>query len=86
MAEAKKQDAPRENFFKRTATRFTKWVREMRSELKKVVWPTRTQVVQNTVVVLACVLVVGVIIWIFDALGYLVIDKALIGNLSQLGS
>ncbi|MDD6023252.1 MAG: preprotein translocase subunit SecE [Oscillospiraceae bacterium] len=86
MAEAKKQEAVKENFFKRTAKRFSKWLREMKSELKKVVWPTRNQVVQNTLVVLACVLVVGVIIWIFDAVGYLVIDKGLIGHLSQLGS
>ena len=86
MAEAKKPEAAKENFFKRTAKRFSKWLREMKSELKKVVWPTRSQVVQNTLVVLACVLVVGVIIWIFDAVGYLVIDKGLIGNLSQLGS
>jgi preprotein translocase subunit SecE len=72
MAEAKKQE--KENFFRRTATRFGKWFREMKSELKKVVWPTKEQVLQNTLVVLACVLVVGVFIWIFDAVSNVVVQ------------
>ena len=40
--------------------------RELRSELKKVVWPTPKQVLKNAVIVLACVVVVGVFIWLFD--------------------
>ena len=43
-----------------------KWFREMRSELKKVVWPTPKQVFKNTMIVLACVLVVGVFVFVFD--------------------
>ena len=46
--------------------RVKKWFREMRSELKKVVWPTPQQVLKNTLVVAACVLCVGVFIWLFD--------------------
>jgi preprotein translocase subunit SecE len=46
----------------------------MKSELKKVVWPTKQQVLQNTLVVLACVLVVGVFIWIFDAVSNLLVQ------------
>ena len=42
------------------------WFREMKSELKKVVWPTPKQVLKNTLIVVACVLVVGVFIWMFD--------------------
>ena len=42
------------------------WFREMKSELKKVVWPTPKQVVKNTLIVLACVLIVGAFIWVFD--------------------
>ena len=44
----------------------------MRSELKKVVWPSKNQMINNRLVVLACVLVVGcvvvigVFIWLFD--------------------
>ena len=66
MAEAKKQE--KEGFFRRTATRFSKWFREMRAELKKVVWPTKKQVVNNTLIVLAVVLVAAVVICGLDVL------------------
>ncbi len=46
--------------------RAAKWLREMKSELKKVQWPTRKQVINNTLIVIACVIVVGVFIWVFD--------------------
>ena len=43
------------------------WFREMKSELKKVVWPNKQTVVKNTGTVLLCSLLVGACIWIFDA-------------------
>ncbi len=43
------------------------WLREMKSELKKVVWPTRQTVAKNTGTVLLCSLLIGACIWIFDA-------------------
>ena len=42
------------------------WFREMKSELKKVVWPTRKTVMANTGTVLLCSLILGACIWIFD--------------------
>ena len=42
------------------------WFREMKSELKKVVWPTRKTVMANTGTVLLCSLLIGACIWIFD--------------------
>ena len=69
MAEAKK-----ENFFARTVKRISRWFREMKSELKKVVWPTKSQMLNNTLIVLACVLVVGIFIVIFDQVGELVVQ------------
>ena len=60
MAEAKKA-----NWFKRFFGAIARYFRELRSELKKVVWPTPQQVLKNTLIVLACVLVVGVFIWMF---------------------
>ena len=59
---AKKDDKP--GFFQRIA----RWFREMKSELKKVVWPTPKQTINNTVIVIVCVIVVGIFIWVFDAL------------------
>ncbi len=47
-------------------TRISKWFRELKSECKKIVWPTRQQTINNTLVVVGCVLVVGVIIWVLD--------------------
>lgn len=46
---------------------YGRWFREMKSELKKVVWPTRQTVLKNTGTVLLCSLVVGACIWVFDA-------------------
>ena len=61
MAEAKKP-----NVFKRFFGAIARFFRELRSELKKVVWPTPKQVLKNALIVLACVIVVGVFIWLFD--------------------
>ena len=61
MAEAKKA-----NWFVRAWRAICRYFRELRSELKKVVWPTPKQVLKNALVVLACVVVVGVFIWLFD--------------------
>ena len=61
MAEVKK-----ENWFARTWGKTKKYFRELKSELKKVVWPTPKQVLKNTLIVIACILVVGAFIWLFD--------------------
>ena len=44
----------------------SKWFREMRSELMKVVWPSAKTTAKNTGTVLLCSLAIGVCIWIFD--------------------
>ncbi len=61
MAEAKKA-----NWFVRAWRGICRYFRELRSELKKVVWSTPKQVLKNTVIVLISVLIVGVFIWLFD--------------------
>ena len=43
-----------------------KWFRDMKSELKKVQCPTRKQTINNTLIVIACVVVVGICIALFD--------------------
>ena len=42
------------------------WFREMKSELKNVVWPNKQTVLKNTGTVLLCSLAIGAFIWIFD--------------------
>ena len=60
------EEIKKENWFKKTWGKVCKYFRELKSELKKVVWPTSEQVLKNTLTVVACVLVVGVCIWVFD--------------------
>ena len=55
-----------------------KWFREMRSELKKVVWPSSKSTMKNTMTVLAVSLCIGACIWLFDAVAVLAV-KTLIG-------
>ena len=61
MAEAKKA-----NWLVRAWRAICRYFRELRSELKKVVWSTPKQVAKNTVIVIACVLIVGIFIWLVD--------------------
>ncbi|MGI6498773.1 MAG: preprotein translocase subunit SecE [Oscillospiraceae bacterium] len=65
----KQKKAPvkkKSNVFVRAGRRIGRWFREMRSELKKVQWPTTKQTVNHTATVLVSVIVVGVFIWAFD--------------------
>jgi len=42
--------------------RIGKYLKDTRSEIKKVVWPSKSQIVNNTAVVIACIVVVGAFI------------------------
>ena len=53
------------------------WFREMKSELKKVVWPNKKTVLKNTGTVLLCSLVIGACIWIFDFAAISVVEMIL---------
>ena len=37
-----------------------------RAEVRKVVWPSRQETIQTTLIVFAMVLVVGIVLWLFD--------------------
>ena len=50
------------NLFKRLA----KWFREMKSELKKVSWPTFPQLVNNTGIVIIAIILVGAVVALLD--------------------
>ena len=60
--EKKSEKASKPGFFQRAA----KWLKELKGDLKKVQWPTKKQTVNNTAIVIACVLIVGLFIWVFD--------------------
>ena len=56
MAKKEKKEAKqRNNYFK-----------EMKAELKKVVWPTPKELVNNTVAVIVFVLVIAIIVFVLD--------------------
>ncbi len=57
--------------------RLNRWLREMRSELKKVSWPSTKDVVKNVGIVLACVIIVGLVLGVFDTLVRAVVDALL---------
>ena len=67
-------DVKKKNIFARTWGGICRYFRELRSELKKVVWSTPKQLLKNTLIVLACVLFVGVFIWMFDFVARFGID------------
>jgi preprotein translocase subunit SecE len=62
--------------------RMGKFFRELKSELKKVAWPTKADTIKKTGIVIACAILVGIIVWIFDGIASAVIDAllSLFGN------
>ena len=74
---AKNTDAKADKHKPGVFARIGKWFKDMRSELKKVQWPTRKQTVNNTVIVIICCIIVGICIWLFDALAGAVITALL---------
>ena len=60
--EKAKKDKKKVGFFKK----ISRYFKDFRSEVKKVVWPTRKQVVNNTIVVFVAMGVVGAAIWLID--------------------
>ncbi len=69
---AVKKDDVKPGFFKRVG----KWFREMRSELKKVIWPTSKTLTNNVLISLGVMLASAVVIWGFDELAQMLV-KAL---------
>ncbi len=70
---AVKKDDTKPGFFKRVA----KWFREMKSELKKVIWPTPKAFMKNTLVSLGMMFASAIVMWAFDEVGQLLV-KALL--------
>jgi preprotein translocase subunit SecE len=61
---AVKKDDTKPGFFKRVG----KWFREMKSELKKVSWPSKKDVIKATGVVVAISAALGIVVGLFDYL------------------
>lgn len=74
---AKKDAKPEKKSKPGIFARIGKWFKEMKSELKKVQWPTAKQTVNNTVIVIVCCVVVGLFIGVFDWLAQSIISALL---------
>ena len=66
---AVKKDDTKLNFFQRVG----KWFREMKSELKKVIWPTSSVLAKNTGISVAVMLVSALVLWGFDELAQMLV-------------
>ena len=42
------------------------FISDSRMEVRKVVWPTRQETLQTTLVVVVMVLILGIVLWLFD--------------------
>lgn len=60
--------AKKENFFSKTGKNVSKFFRDVKSEIKKIVWPTPQVVFKNTGVVLVTIIVIGLFIFGLDTL------------------
>ena len=65
----KKEDVKKLSVFKKIA----KWWREMKSELKKVIWPTPKQTLNNTIAALVVMAISAVVIWGFDEIAQMIV-------------
>lgn len=45
-----------------------KFIKEARTELRKVTWPTRSEVVQTTLIVILMVIIMSLILWGIDSI------------------
>ena len=63
---AAKKDKPEKKSKPGIFSRIKQWCKETKAELKKVQWPTWKQTMNNTLIVLAFCVVVGICIFLFD--------------------
>ncbi len=57
--------------------KLTRFFKDIKAELKKVIWPTKEQLIKNTISVLAICFLIGVVIWVSDALLGLLVEWTL---------
>ena len=56
---------------------FKQYLADVRTEARKVVWPTRKDTTQTTIVVFGMVILVSLFLWIVDALLALVVQSVI---------
>ena len=60
--------------------RAREFLSESHFELRKVVWPTRQETMQTTIVIIVVVMIISIILWLIDLfLGWVILEKLLGG-------
>lgn len=67
--------AKKEGIIKRSVN----YGKAVRSEMKKVVWPTRKQLINNSLIVIAAIIIIGLIIFGLD-LGFTALARLVLGR------
>ncbi len=61
-------------------SKIQKYFKDTKSELKKVTWPTKEQLKQNTTVIIVFIILIGIFLFVFD-LGFSKLISLLPSNL-----
>ncbi len=78
QASAKRQSQNNQGQGKKSGGGLIGYLRGVRQEFRKVVWPTREELTTDTVVVVACVLFFALAFWLIDT-GFLAALKGILG-------
>ena len=77
-ASAKKQSQNNQNKSSKKKGGIIAYLRGVRQEFRKVVWPTREELTTDTIVVIGCVVFFAVAFWLIDT-GFLAALKGILG-------
>ena len=58
-------------------TQFKKYLQEVQVEAKKVVWPTRKDTTQTTIVVFGMVILVSLFLWMVDSILSMIVQSVI---------
>ena len=64
-------------------SKIVKFCREVKSEMKKVVWPTWAQTLRNTMIVIAVIIMVGIFLAIVDTIFGGIVRGVVIGDFGK---
>lgn len=73
------ENVKKANFFEKVVRFF----KEVKGEMKKVMWPTWKQTVNNTMIVIAVILIVGVFLAIIDAIFGVAVVGVILGDFAS---
>ena len=71
---ANEKNAKQQKKLQQTWNKVKAWFRGMKSELKKVVWPSRKTTTKNVIVAVTVMVASGVVIWAFDQVAMLIVQ------------